>query len=229
MVHFKKRGMDAASWLLVVVCAACSVNREGAPNRPVQAPRIGSAAGSPSATPASPALHDPPSRAETATNHTESPEKRACVWDDECTAPDFCDRGVCATPGKALYGRDECEPDPPPPPKRPPPPPGMRWGAPSDASDCGSYRCIDGRCRSCKTDAECGEGLACKSWTDMPGKSCGRPGPELSHVPSSSPQTPPPMPPILGAGVDETPDPSGRQKPVPSDFPGPPPPPKPSK
>lgn len=220
-MRFKARWMDTTSLLLVVVCAACSADREGAPSHPGNAPRTIDL----SAMPAAPALEDPPAEAGSASTIKESPEKRACVRDDEC-APDFCDRGVCATPGKALYGRDECEPDPPPSPPLPPPPPGMKWGpkAGFPESECGAYLCIDGRCRSCKYNAECGGDLVCKSWPDFPGRSCGKVWPDEPHVRKQ----PPPMPPILGAGSEPT-DPSGRQIPVPSSPQPPPPPPKPSK
>ena len=205
----------------MVVCAACSGDREGAPSRTVRAPRTIEL----SATAASPEVEHSPGEEGNAPAVIETPEERLCKTDHDC-APDFCDRGVCATPGKALYGRDKCEPDPPPP-TYPPPPPGMKWGAPSDASDCGSYICIDRRCRSCKYDVECGEGLACKSWRGFPGKACGRAGPEEPHIAKK----PPPMPPMLGEGAGDMhpPDPSGRQiLQDPSQF-QPPPRPNPSK
>jgi hypothetical protein len=220
--------MVMTSSLLVIVCAACSADQEGAPSHPVQSPGTISTAEGLSAMSASPALESPPAEAGTPPDSTGSPEKRACRTDQDC-APDFCDRGVCATPGKGLYGRDECEPDPPQPKgPEPPLPPNVKRApkAGFPEPECGAYRCIDGRCRSCQSDAECGEGLACKSWEGFPGTACGRPGPEVHHVP----QQPPPMPPMLGEGAEHPPDPSGRQIPQnPSQFQPPPPPPKPSK
>jgi hypothetical protein len=225
-MRFTKRWMDIASWLLVVVCAACCADRGGAPSHSAQAPRTINL----SATPVSPEVFHPPGGAGTAPAVVEAPKKRSCTTDPEC-APDFCDRGVCATPGKALYGREECEPDPPPPPTLPPPPPGMKWapkaGFPAD--ECSAYLCIDGRCRSCASDAECGEGLACKSESDFPGRRCGRPGPDERPAAKKPQPKPPPMPPMLGVGAEHPPDPSGRQILIdPSQFPPPPPPPKPS-
>lgn len=212
--------MDTALMLLVVACVACSAEQGGAQGRPVQSERTIDTTGSPSAMPKSPALEDLSTNAGTAPDGIENSEKRACTTDQDC-APGFCDRDVCATPGKANYGRDECEPDLPPP-TYPPPPPGMRWGPPSDASDCSSYLCIDGRCRSCKYDVECGEGLVCKTWPDFSGKSCGKLWPNEPHVVHQ----PPPMPPLLGV-----PDPTSQEQSVDSSsLPQPPPPrPKPSR
>lgn len=95
---------------------------------------------------------------------------RPCTKDDEC-APGFCDRTVCAMPGRGGFGRTPCEPDAPEP-VLPPPPPGMRWGAPSEASDCASYHCIEKRCRSCLNDSECEAHFVCSPREGFPGRSC---------------------------------------------------------
>jgi hypothetical protein len=59
--------------------------------------------------------------------------KRRCTNDNECS-DGFCDRGSCAAiwTWAPRYGQ-RCESD--------------RW--------CARYPCIDGRCRSCLSDAEC--------------------------------------------------------------------------
>jgi hypothetical protein len=36
----------------------------------------------------------------------------------------------------------------------------------------GGFLCIDWRCRSCQSDAECGPRSTCNILRDMPGKSC---------------------------------------------------------
>jgi hypothetical protein len=94
----------------------------------------------------------------------------ACVRDADCRSG-FCDRGLCVPLHGPVgpYGA-ECEPLPPPE-ERPKPPPGwmMKWG-PIDI--CGSYRCIDRRCRSCQSDAECGKDSTCNTLKGSPGKLC---------------------------------------------------------
>jgi hypothetical protein len=63
-----------------------------------------------------------------------------------CTAAEFCDRDHCAPiakGGSAYIGGTfgaHCDPDPPNPQLR---------------AVCGTYRCIDDQCRSCRTDADC--------------------------------------------------------------------------
>jgi hypothetical protein len=104
-----------------------------------------------------------------------------CVEDAECMSL-FCDHGLCSTIvylGVRNYG-ETCEPGPiRPPPKdlRMPPTPGT----------CEGYLCIDSRCRSCNTDAECKAGssdLKCiESFSDWPGKVCVSPSEEARHPP----------------------------------------------
>jgi len=83
----------------------------------------------------------------------------SCIQDADCPSS-FCDRGICAKPVSEAHYGIECEPVTPyalsPPP--PPPPPGMvssgRRSVP--ATECGAYLCVEGRCRSCQSDDECG-------------------------------------------------------------------------
>lgn len=78
----------------------------------------------------------------------------------------FCDVDACAEPDAAAfpYGA-ECDED-----KQ------QLGGKLNDP--CGAYVCRDGRCRSCVSDDECGEGNSngpseCHEWQDRPGKGCG--------------------------------------------------------
>jgi len=118
-----------------------------------------------------------------------------CAHDGDC-ASQFCDRGVCAEPGtKGNYG-EPCEP-PAPIVLTPPPRPDMpstwyrsRWSE----NKCGGYLCVDKRCRSCQSDAECNHqstGMTCSSRGDWPGKGCG----DYSHAEPTEPAAPPPPPP----------------------------------
>jgi hypothetical protein len=63
----------------------------------------------------------------------------SCV-DDGYYISRFCDRGFCAEPVKNWSYGSRCDPDT------------KEVGV---LGDCGAYICIDGRCRSCQTDAEC--------------------------------------------------------------------------
>src|SRR2546428_5672493 len=85
----------------------------------------------------------------------------ACARDDDCDS-DFCDRGSCVDwiDSKTVY-RQPCgnAPTPPPviiPPGNPRPP---EYPMPDmsgiNAWDCGGYLCIDDRCRSCASNADC--------------------------------------------------------------------------
>ena len=89
----------------------------------------------------------------------------ACATDAQC-ASHFCDAGRCALP-RGDYGR-ACT------------------GAPRDADGlrdgklnvCGAYVCIDARCRSCASDAQCRDEYgapACVVADGRPGRRCGRP------------------------------------------------------
>jgi hypothetical protein len=81
----------------------------------------------------------------------------------------FCDRGTCAgilDVGSWSYGL-QCTPGPP-------------RALPEDLLDpgegnCDGYLCIDQRCRSCQSDAECQEGsspVKCVPFSNLPGKVC---------------------------------------------------------
>jgi hypothetical protein len=92
----------------------------------------------------------------------------------ECTADRYCqsglcDRGVCTSIGGIWNGNhgEPCEPLPP-----------FAQRIPNARRDvqCSSvYICLDGRCRSCTSDAECvywlGEGT-CEHVPGLPGKLC---------------------------------------------------------
>lgn len=133
---------------------------------------------------------DPPDSSPTSedasTEPAESAEKRSCVMDGDCW-PDFCDRGICAAPGRGNYGR-ECTPPAPPRPD-PPLPPGTVPGLPSAADRCAAYLCLDGRCRSCQSNADCESGSTCAHVDGWPGKRCG----DHSKRPFPKAETPPPL------------------------------------
>lgn len=119
-----------------------------------------------------------------------APHDAACVRDDDCRSG-YCDRGICVE----LYGPDnygrEC-------------PPVLPLSAPGwQENTCGGYLCLDGRCRSCQSDAECQHWLnapKCAPVDRMPGKVCGRhdeppPPPNQFPAPAPPPPCPPPPPP----------------------------------
>lgn len=113
---------------------------------------------------------------------------KPCAGDGEC-APGFCDRGVCAALGKANFGR-ACDDPPRPelPPAPPPPRPGEVWGRQDLGYMCHAYRCIDHRCRSCISDAECTPGQTiCKTTEGFPGRRCGAPPKAETPAPAASP------------------------------------------
>jgi hypothetical protein len=121
------------------------------------------------------------------TNEKRLEAGKACTRDADCLEG-FCDRGICAEL-RIDYG-SECDPPSPPEPRPPLPPGGGAWGAPDVAGGCGAYLCIDRRCRSCQSDAECGERSTCNVIRDLPGKRCGIKGDE-----DDRPRKPPPPPP----------------------------------
>jgi hypothetical protein len=120
---------------------------------------------------------------------TRRPAGSACDKDAECEGL-FCDRGSCAKIaelGHWNYG-EACVPGPP--------------HAPADNLDivpprerCEGYLCVDGRCRSCKEDAECqkgSSGLTCVPIGDWAGKVCVTPSqaeryPQQILVPHGAP------------------------------------------
>lgn len=122
--------------------------------------------------------------------------REACVRDADCRSG-LCDRETCGfLRGSENYGM-ECEPLPPyqPEPPRPPPPPGV-FSGPHQGSIglfCGAYLCLEGRCRSCQSDAECqywhGSGV-CIAYGNYPGKQCradSRPPPRFTDDPPAEP------------------------------------------
>ena len=185
--------MRRSASLLLLFGAACGAER-GSADTPAPTVTIGEARRAPPVpTPlSSPTVSDSSLTSEDAsTEHASSAEERPCDTDGDCW-PDFCDRGICAAPGKGNYGR-ECKPTPPPGPD-PPLPPGFVPGLPSAVSMCGAYHCLDGRCRSCQSNADCESARStCAHVNGFPGKRCGdhskRPFPKA---------TPPPPEPIPG-------------------------------
>jgi hypothetical protein len=94
------------------------------------------------------------------------PNGKACSADAQCQMG-LCDRGVCARiVAWRNYGAT-CIPVPPDTPAT---------ETPEDA-ECFGYICMDGRCRSCRSDAECKgskDRLTCTQFNDWPGKQCGK-------------------------------------------------------
>ncbi len=180
----------AAAWLLLTTCAACSAEQDRA-ERPTTDP--------PKAASSTQGQHTAPtSSAATATERTARAIQRKCVTDSDCS-PEFCDHDVCAEVGipipygmRIAYGR-ECMLPPPP---SPPPPPDPTRNPKADAWNdmCFGYPCIQGRCRSCRSDADCAYamngGTICRPEEDWPGKLCGHeahPAPRGSITPASPP------------------------------------------
>jgi hypothetical protein len=88
----------------------------------------------------------------------------ACGADRECGSG-FCDKGRCAEP-EGVYGA-ACTP-------APRTAEGVRDGK---LNTCGAYVCIEARCRSCESDAQCQGELGaprCMSSATRPGSRCGR-------------------------------------------------------
>ena len=79
----------------------------------------------------------------------------ACSSDTDC--PDaFCDYGICATVNSALLYGTVCLAD-----------------ASSLVSSCGAFRCTNGRCRSCSSNADC-QGYRCAVVSGRPGLECSK-------------------------------------------------------
>ena len=101
----------------------------------------------------------------------------ACAQDAYCLSG-FCDLGMCTELFGPLHYGFECTPDPP--------------GAPPGR--CGAYLCVEGRCRSCESDAQCrslrGAPTCAFFEADRPGKQCGR---IVEGLPPAKPAEPPPM------------------------------------
>jgi hypothetical protein len=104
----------------------------------------------------------------------------ACAQDAYCQSG-FCDLGVCTELFGPLHYGFECTPDPP------HAPPGR----------CGAYLCVNGRCRSCESDAQCRSLMGAPTCAffeeDRPGKLCGKIAAGLSPA---TPAEPPPMTPV---------------------------------
>jgi hypothetical protein len=152
--------------------------------------------------PNDPVVPDESGRTPVAPKVEPSDPKAGCAADADCSTG-FCDRGTCAMPSHSEmsnYGRD-CEPLlPEPKPTKPLPPirPEDIRMPTGPVNVCGGFRCIDHRCRSCLSDAECRtwnptytEGpLTCKRVEGRGGKTCGRYDREPKDI-----NRPPPLPP----------------------------------
>ncbi len=125
------------------------------------------------------------------------PNGSPCRADDHCQSG-LCDRGVCTDIGgmrNANHGIT-CRPIPPFAERR-----GRRFEVP-----CDPYICLDGRCRSCNSDAECTYwygGGTCAHDPGLPGESCGDHRPLDPDAPYKTPPPQPPgiVPPDAGAGA----------------------------
>lgn len=100
---------------------------------------------------------------------TQRPAYTECTEDAQC-ASSFCDRGKCANAdflAEHNYG-EVCVSGPPQAPSE-----DLRVAPPGGR--CEGYLCVDQRCRSCQSDAECNEGpgdLKCIYLSNWPGKVC---------------------------------------------------------
>ena len=104
-----------------------------------------------------------------------------CFRDADCESA-FCDRGTCAEPGLTVWNYGgACEPG-----HAPHPLEDRRFPANGDV--CAGYICIDRRCRSCLSDAECQAGSSdytCLNYAELPGfMRCGDPN-ELLRNPGA--------------------------------------------
>lgn len=177
----KNYRLNAAGALLSIFGMACGADREALQN-PSMVPSA--------MPPAKQQMKD-----EVETKRFEGPP---CSKDADC-APGFCDRGFCAQVVEAHKYGIECVPEPPyvPP---PPLPPGFKEGPPRDLNDCIAYRCMEGRCRSCQIDSECGAGSTCEHTEGFPGRTCGAYA--MARAISKEPRTPPAMLPLVGETSD---------------------------
>lgn len=178
-------------WIAVVCMASCSAADE-VPGPKVDHPderRVPAPTASPATTAASPPPHGPgPSPLDRAIALDWPPRPwsknvpdRACKNDGEC-GDGFCDRGQCASiwTWTQIYGQ-RCD--------------AIHLfhsgSCPASASSptepkcdqmplcAGGYLCIDGRCRSCVSNAECfnGGGVCSPAGSRPTGRACGIPGP----------------------------------------------------
>jgi len=96
---------------------------------------------------------------------TGTPAPAGCRTDSEC-ASGFCDRAQCSAPDEAQAYGTACEP----------PVRDNQGRVDGKLYTCGAYVCIDGRCRSCASDAQCQAELgspACLARPNRPGVRCG--------------------------------------------------------
>jgi hypothetical protein len=119
-----------------------------------------------------------------------------CTKDEDCESG-FCDRVVCAEIVKKGNYAVPCEPPTPvlQPPEPHPDMPATWYRSYWPEKTCGGYLCIDNRCRSCRSDAECATQLLwpnCDKFDDWPGNQCGEridkgPDQSASPPPTTSP------------------------------------------
>src|SRR4051812_37714898 len=96
-------------------------------------------------------------------------DEGACRRDADCRRG-FCDLGICAPPDLYWHYGTRCKPGRP-------PHAAEDLRVPANGSDgCSGYVCaVDGRCRSCQSDAECQAGSSdykCLEYEDLPGRKC---------------------------------------------------------
>jgi hypothetical protein len=100
-----------------------------------------------------------------------------CVDDNYCISR-FCDRGSCAEPVESWSYGSRCDPN---------------TTEEGIVHDCGVYFCIDGRCRSCQSGAECKAAKGpplCVDYRDRGhGKRCGSVEPDRTPRPPAEPPT----------------------------------------
>lgn len=112
-------------------------------------------------------------------NTAQFAEGGSCTRDADCLSS-FCDRGICADAldiGAWNYGGSPCKPGPPHAPED-----NVVTSAGFDV--CAGYVCVDQRCRSCTSDAECQAGSSvykCMAYFELPGKRCGDPNEYLRN------------------------------------------------
>lgn len=135
-----------------------------------------------------------------------------CSRDSDCRSG-FCDRGTCIDLySKGNYGR-ECHPALPPLPDEPDltPMPNFEGATPFE-NRCMGYLCIDRRCRSCESDAECQDrpnASKCLVYGEWPGKRCGnaRDALRISGYPYARPDGD-------GGGLFDLPPPPAHPQPI---------------
>jgi hypothetical protein len=127
----------------------------------------------------------------------------ACLHDADCGS-NFCDRDVCMELYRKRWLGGVCEPHPP--------SSSPDGGLPDRG--CGPYLCLDGRCRSCTSNAECqsyfGAG-ECVGW-GLGDPENSKPGMLCWPMPKLEPAPPPPPYLYLGPHADSGMSGTGQEK-----------------